>query len=89
MLPKGTRIDVRVTYDNSAENPRNPNSPPLPVRWGEQTFDEMASMNILMMAVRKEGEPPLQQLLADRQRAAIQRGVQDGTLKRMMEQRAK
>src|SRR6185295_6881657 len=23
-LPKGTRIDVRITYDNSAENPRNP-----------------------------------------------------------------
>jgi hypothetical protein len=88
-LPKGTRVDVRVTYDNSEDNPRNPNSPPQPVLWGEQTFDEMASMNILMTAARKEDEPPLQQLLAERQRAAIQRGVRNGTLKRMMEQRAK
>ena len=28
VLPKGTRIDVRITYDNSADNPRNPSNPP-------------------------------------------------------------
>ena len=33
-LPKGTRLDVEIVYDNSAENPRNPNSPPMRVRWG-------------------------------------------------------
>ncbi|HET9942020.1 MAG TPA: hypothetical protein VFR05_01690, partial [Terriglobia bacterium] len=87
-LPKGSRIDVRVTYDNSADNPRNPNNPPKPVLWGEQTTDEMASINIPMVTVRKEDEAVLQELLAGRQRAAIQRGVQDGTLKRMLEQRA-
>ena len=31
-LPKGTRIDVTITYDNSAENPRNPISPPRRAR---------------------------------------------------------
>jgi hypothetical protein len=31
----------------------------------------------------------LQEMLSNRQKAAIQRGVQDGTLKRMMDQRAK
>lgn len=41
-LPSGTRIDMESYYDNSAENPRNPNSPPKLVRWGEQTTDEMA-----------------------------------------------
>ena len=40
-LPKGTRIDVESFYDNSAENPRNPNRPPQPVRWGDSTTDEM------------------------------------------------
>lgn len=40
-LPKGTRIDVESFYDNSVENPRNPNRPPQPVRWGESTTDEM------------------------------------------------
>ena len=41
-LPKGTRVSLEYTYDNSAENPRNPSSPPVRVHWGEQTTDEMA-----------------------------------------------
>jgi hypothetical protein len=86
-LPKGTRVDVRVTYDNSPNNPRNPNNPPKPVLWGEQTTDEMASVNIPMVTVRKEDEQVLQSFLNARQQAAIARGVQDGTLKRMMDQR--
>jgi len=40
-LPKGTRIDVEAWYDNSAENPLNPHSPPQTVCWGEQTHEEM------------------------------------------------
>ena len=35
------RLEVVATYDNSAANPWNPNSPPLPVGWGERTTDEM------------------------------------------------
>ena len=88
-LPKGTRIDVRVTYDNSASNPRNPTNPPKTVLWGEQTTDEMASISIPMVTVRKEDERALQDYLAGRQRAAIQRGVQDGTLQRMLQQRSR
>ncbi len=41
-LPAGTRIDVRFSYDNSASNPANPNTPPRRVTYGEQTTDEMA-----------------------------------------------
>jgi uncharacterized protein (TIGR03437 family) len=40
-VPGGTRFDLTAYYDNSANNPRNPNTPPKPVRWGEQTTDEM------------------------------------------------
>jgi len=40
-LPKGTRLDVEAVYDNSAENPDNPSSPPERVTWGESTKDEM------------------------------------------------
>ena len=40
-LPAGSRIDLVAHYDNSADNPRNPSSPPKEVRWGEQTTDEM------------------------------------------------
>jgi hypothetical protein len=42
VLPSGTRIDMEAIFDNSADNPRNPNDPPKLVRWGEQTTDEMA-----------------------------------------------
>ncbi len=41
-IPGGTRLEFSAYYDNSANNPRNPNSPPKDVRWGEQTTDEMA-----------------------------------------------
>jgi hypothetical protein len=39
-LPKGTRIDCLAHFDNSADNPANPD-PTQPVRWGDQTFEEM------------------------------------------------
>jgi mono/diheme cytochrome c family protein len=41
-LPKDTRIDLEYTFDNSENNPRNPAHPPVRVKWGEQTTDEMA-----------------------------------------------
>jgi hypothetical protein len=40
-LPKGTKLELEAYYDNSADNPKNPSDPPRPVRWGEQTTDEM------------------------------------------------
>jgi mono/diheme cytochrome c family protein len=48
-LPQGTRIDVQWTYDNSAENPRNPNHPPKLVTWGEQSTDEMCEFHLEMV----------------------------------------
>jgi len=40
-LPMGSRVDLEAHYDNSANNPVNPNNPPRFVTWGEQTTDEM------------------------------------------------
>jgi hypothetical protein len=40
-IPSGTQLNLTALYDNSAENPRNPHSPPVDVRWGEETGDEM------------------------------------------------
>jgi hypothetical protein len=40
-LPKGSKVAMRVTYDNSATNPRNPNHPPQLVRTGNRSEDEM------------------------------------------------
>ena len=33
-LPKGTRVELEYTYDNSAANPRNPSNPPVRVHFG-------------------------------------------------------
>ena len=40
LLPAGTRLTFDMTWDNSAQNPANP-EPSRAVRWGEQTWDEM------------------------------------------------
>ena len=39
-LPQGTRIKCRAVFDNSANNPFNPNHK-VRVEWGEQSYDEM------------------------------------------------
>lgn len=88
LLPKGTRIDVKLTYDNSSGNARNPSNPPKRVLWGEQSFDEMGSVTEQVVAVHTEDEPTLQKFLADRTRAAIQAGTQNGTAQRYLQQRA-
>jgi Flp pilus assembly protein TadD len=43
-LPAGTVISMRFTYDNSAANPRNPNSPPKRVVAGDKATDEMGHL---------------------------------------------
>lgn len=40
-LPRGARIAMVASYDNSSNNPLNPSNPPIAVRWGEKTTDEM------------------------------------------------
>src|SRR5579871_1421033 len=45
-LPEGTRLEMEFTYDNSADNPRNPNHPPQRVEWGPGTTDEMAGLHL-------------------------------------------
>jgi hypothetical protein len=40
VLPKGTQILVQAHYDNSPNNPANPD-PKADVYWGEQTWEEM------------------------------------------------
>ena len=52
-LPKGTVLKVVSHFDNSAGNPRNPNHPPKPVRFGEATTDEMC---IGFIAITKKGQ---------------------------------
>jgi tetratricopeptide (TPR) repeat protein len=43
-LPRGTRITMRYTYDNSSGNTRNPHSPPTRVVYGPESTDEMGDL---------------------------------------------
>ncbi len=53
-LPKGSVVKVVAHFDNSKDNPKNPNrANPIPVHWGEATTDEM---NIGFIAVTKKGQ---------------------------------
>jgi len=58
-FPKGTRFDYEAIYDNSDENPLNPNLPPREVTWGEETTDEMFLCFFLVTADRPEDQLPL------------------------------
>lgn len=40
-LPKGSVLSMRIHYDNSTANPRNPNHPPKRVQAGNNATDEM------------------------------------------------
>lgn len=53
-LPAGTQLRLDAVFDNSAENPSNPNSPPQRVTWGEETDDEMLYCFFLISSQKTE-----------------------------------
>ena len=62
-LRAGTDVVMEFTYDNSVENPRNPNHPPRRVVWGPATTDEMAGLHIAVVPVRESDADELGQAL--------------------------
>jgi Tfp pilus assembly protein PilF len=68
-LPKGTTVNLRYTYDNSDQNPMNPNHPPARVVAGNRSTDEMCHLWLQVLPVNFEaaaGDPRmvLQEALA-------------------------
>jgi tetratricopeptide (TPR) repeat protein/mono/diheme cytochrome c family protein len=68
-LPKGTIIKMHYLYDNSENNPLNPNHPPERVRGGNRARDEMAHLWLQVLPEnfdRNDGDPRmlLQEALA-------------------------
>ena len=53
-LPAGTVISMRFTYDNSAANPRNPNSPPKRIVAGDKATDEMGHLWLQVLPRSRE-----------------------------------
>jgi|694.fasta_scaffold09802_19 hypothetical protein len=60
-LPAGTKIDVLISWDNSATNPHQTNHPPKPVRWGPQSNDEMGTITLSVMLDTQEQKDALHQ----------------------------
>ena len=55
-LPKGAWLEMEAHFDNTAENPANPHSPPKVVTWGDQTTDEMC-IGIFEFVAADDGVP--------------------------------
>ena len=73
-LPKGTRLDAEISYDNTSANKRNPSRPPVRVTWGEESNDEMGSIGLQVVAASPEELPQLRQaFLAHVRQAALTR----------------
>ena len=88
VLPKGTRIEGMIRYDNSTDNPRNPSNPPKRAQFGEQSFDEMGSVGVVVSTVRKEDESELAKALTEEVRNAIAKAAADGTIRRILQAQA-
>ncbi len=59
LLPAGTVVTMDFSYDNSADNPRNPFSPPRRVVHGPASTDEMAELILEIEAARPEDHAKL------------------------------
>lgn len=55
VIPKNSVILIEATFDNSAENPANPNSPPKEITYGWNTTSEMLDL-VLYYLEYKEGD---------------------------------
>ncbi len=74
-LAKGTKIKVEITYDNSAQNPENPFSPPRPISWGRESTDEMGSITMLAIAKNESERVILEQDLKSRTRESLRKRI--------------
>jgi hypothetical protein len=75
-LPKGTRLDVEIAYDNSRDNVSNPNNPLRRVTFGQQSTDEMGAVTIEMVAANEKDLPEYAN--------AVQQHIQEAVLGRVV-----
>jgi tetratricopeptide (TPR) repeat protein len=75
-LAQGTTIQMRFTYDNSAENERNPNNPPERVTYGELSSNEMGSLWMQVIPRRAADLDRLRRVIAEKSAAQAIAGFQ-------------
>ena len=62
VLERGTQLSFEYVFDNSASNPRNPNSPPKRVRFGSRSVDEMATLALQVLPKDAQARRNLEKL---------------------------
>jgi tetratricopeptide (TPR) repeat protein/mono/diheme cytochrome c family protein len=53
-IPKGSKLTLRFTYDNSANNIRNPFNPPRRTLWGLNSMDEMGELYFQALPINRD-----------------------------------
>jgi Flp pilus assembly protein TadD len=66
-LPRGAEIVMRYTFDNTGDNPQNPNDPPRRVVFGPESSDEMATLALQVLPQDAAGRAALDETLWRRQ----------------------
>ena len=56
----GSTLVMRVTYDNTRDNARNPFNPPRRARWGQNTVDEMGDLWVQVVTRSREDQAVLE-----------------------------
>ena len=69
-LPAGTRVTMKYTYDNSDDNEDNPHHPPVRVRLGPKSTDEMAQLALQVLPKSLADAARLVQAFDDRDEEA-------------------
>jgi Flp pilus assembly protein TadD/mono/diheme cytochrome c family protein len=64
-LPKGSVVHMRYTFDNSSSNTHNPHSPPVRVKAGNRSEDEMAHLWLQVLPVNTPSNGPDPRLLLE------------------------
>jgi mono/diheme cytochrome c family protein len=57
LAPRHSVIHMQAVFDNSRNNPLNPNDPPARIRWGSETNDEMA-LCFIQVAISRSSDLP-------------------------------
>jgi len=65
-LPRGSVLHMRIAYDNSEDNVRNPSHPPRRVVSGNRSIDEMGHLWVQLVPPRPEDRWALQEALMRR-----------------------
>ena len=60
-LPRGSVLHMRIGYDNSEANPRNPSHPPREVKAGNRSSDEMGHLWVQVLPRQRDDRWTLQE----------------------------